>query len=153
VAATVFLMVAMRVREGWFFSRYGDRVIEPELKGAFAALLLLTWLGRCADVEPVLPTSVLGLAVAPVRARHRELQSRFRVVSFALLTPCLLLRAGQGVSLPGGRERRAARAPADGEARQQDRRGYPLARSHAPEDTWAVSLLPLLQCGSCPARW
>jgi Kef-type K+ transport system membrane component KefB len=85
--------------EGWYFDRYGDRVIEAELKGAFAALLVLMWLGQRAQAEAVLPAFVLGFALAPVLARHPKLRSRFRIVSFALLTPFFFLRAGLNVSL------------------------------------------------------
>jgi Kef-type K+ transport system membrane component KefB len=94
-AASVLLIVAMPRLEGWFFSRYGNRVIEPEIKGAFAALLLLMWLGQLAHSHAVLPAFLLGLAVA--RAFQRQ---RFRVVAFALLTPFFFLRSGMNVSLP-----------------------------------------------------
>ena len=33
----------------WFFGRYGDRVIEPEIKLVFAALFVLMYLGRKAE--------------------------------------------------------------------------------------------------------
>jgi Kef-type K+ transport system membrane component KefB len=99
-AASVVLIVAMPRLEGWFFARYGNRVIEPEIKGAFAALLLLMWLGQLADSHAVLPAFLLGLAVARTFQRHRATQQRFRVVAFALLTPFFFLRSGMNVSLP-----------------------------------------------------
>jgi Kef-type K+ transport system membrane component KefB len=99
VVVSLTLILLMRRLEDWFFTRYGDRVIEPELKGAFAALLLLMWLAEKAYAEAVLPAFVLGFALAPTFVRHRELQSRFRVVSFALLTPFFFFRAGLNVSL------------------------------------------------------
>jgi Kef-type K+ transport system membrane component KefB len=99
IAVSLTLIVVMRALEGWYFDRYGDRVIEAELKGAFAALLVLMWLGQRAQAEAVLPAFVLGFALAPVLARHPKLRSRFRIVSFALLTPFFFLRAGLNVSL------------------------------------------------------
>jgi Kef-type K+ transport system membrane component KefB len=100
VAASIALIVAMPRLEGWFFGRYGNRVIEPEIKGAFAALLLLMWLGDKAASHAVLPAFLLGLAVARTFGRHRVTQQRFRVVAFAMLTPFFFLNAGMAVSAP-----------------------------------------------------
>lgn len=100
VAASVVLIVVMPRLEEWFFGRYGSRVIEPEIKGAFAALLVLMWLGDKADSHAVLPAFLLGLAVSRTLARHRSTQQRFRVVAFALLTPFFFIRSGMNVSLP-----------------------------------------------------
>ena len=83
----------------WFFRRYGDRVIEPEIKGAVAALLVLMFFAEHAQSHAVLPAFVLGLALAPIFHRHRELGRRFRVVAFALLTPFFFLKGGLNVSL------------------------------------------------------
>ena len=47
--ASLALIVVMPRLEGWFFARYGQRVIEPEIKGAFAALLLLMYLANRAQ--------------------------------------------------------------------------------------------------------
>jgi len=99
-AASVVLIVVMPRLEGWFFTRYGNRVIEPEIKGAFAALLLLMWLGEKANSHAVMPAFLLGLAVSRSFQRHRATQQRFRVVAFALLTPFFFLRSGMNVSLP-----------------------------------------------------
>ena len=41
IGASVLVIWAMVALQPWFFSRYGQRVIEPEIKGAFAALLVL----------------------------------------------------------------------------------------------------------------
>ena len=93
----VWLMVAL---QPWFFRRYGDRVIEPEIKGAVAALLVLMFFAERAQSHAVLPAFVLGLALAPIFHQHRELGRRFRVVAFALLTPFFFLKGGMNVSLP-----------------------------------------------------
>jgi Kef-type K+ transport system membrane component KefB len=95
-AATIMLMPRL---QPWFFRRYGNRVIEPEIKGAFAALLALMYFGRLADSHAVLPAFVLGLAVSRVFAAHREEQRRFRVVAFAMLTPFFFIKAGMNVGL------------------------------------------------------
>ncbi|MBI4737181.1 MAG: cation:proton antiporter, partial [candidate division NC10 bacterium] len=83
----------------WFFPRYGGRVIEPEIKGAFAALLVLMYFADRAESHAVLPAFILGLAVAKIFHAHREEQRRFRVVAFALLTPFFFVKSGMNVSL------------------------------------------------------
>ena len=90
---------AMLALEGWFFRRYGDRVIEPEIKGAFFALFLLMWTAELAHSQAVLPAFLLGLAVASVFRRHPEQHQRFRVVAFSLLTPFFFLKGGLNVNL------------------------------------------------------
>lgn len=99
VAASVVLIVVMPRLDDWFFSRYGNRVIEPEIKGAFAALLLLMWLAERAHSNATLPVFLLGLAVSRSFLKHRAGQQRFRVVAFALLTPFFFVRSGMNVSL------------------------------------------------------
>jgi Kef-type K+ transport system membrane component KefB len=99
VAVSVLLMGGMPPLHRWFFGRYGRRVIEPEIRGAFAALLVLMYFAELAQSHAVLPAFVLGLAVAHVFAEYREEQRRFRVVAFAFLTPFFFLKGGLNVSL------------------------------------------------------
>ena len=82
----------------WFFGRYGDRVIEPEIKLVFALLFLLMWLGDRADSQAALPAFVLGLVMSGHYAAHRLEQERMRVVAFAFLTPFFFLKGGMSVS-------------------------------------------------------
>jgi Kef-type K+ transport system membrane component KefB len=83
----------------WFFARYGDRVIEPEIKLVFVSLLVLMVLANLAHGHAVLPAFVLGLAMSRHFAEHREEQKRLRVVAFAFLTPFFFLKGGLNVSL------------------------------------------------------
>jgi Kef-type K+ transport system membrane component KefB len=83
----------------WFFSRYGDRVIEPEIKLVFAVLFCLMYLGDRASSQAALPAFVLGLAMSAHYAEHRQEQERMRVVAFAFLTPFFFLKGGMNVSL------------------------------------------------------
>ena len=99
VVTSVACIGAMLALEGWFFRRYGDRVIEPEIKGAFFALFLLMWTAELAHSQAVLPAFLLGLAVASVFRRHPEQHQRFRVVAFSLLTPFFFLKGGLNVNL------------------------------------------------------
>jgi Kef-type K+ transport system membrane component KefB len=99
-AVSITLIVVMPRLESWFFRRYGARVTEPEIKGAFAALLMLMWLGDKAASHAVLPAFLLGLAVSRTFERHRITQQRLRVVAFAMLTPFFFLKSGMTVSIP-----------------------------------------------------
>src|SRR5436190_23871318 len=95
----------------WFFARYGDRVIEPEIKLVFASLFLLMWLGDRAHSHAVLPAFVVGLVMSNHYARHRKEQERMRVVAFAFLTPFFFLKGGMSISA-GAREGRLLRSAA-----------------------------------------
>jgi Kef-type K+ transport system membrane component KefB len=81
-----------------FFGRYGNRVIEPEIKLVFACLFVLMWLGARANSQAALPVFVLGLAMSSFYDAHRLEQDRLRVVAFALLTPFFFLKGGMNVS-------------------------------------------------------
>lgn len=81
-----------------FFARYGNRVIEPEIKLVFACLFLLMWLGGRANSQAVLPAFILGLVMSQHYAKHRTEQQRLRVVAFAFLTPFFFLKGGMNVS-------------------------------------------------------
>ena len=83
----------------WFFGRYGDRVIEPEIKLVFACLLLLMVLADASNGHAVLPAVVLGLVMSRHYQEHREEQKRLRVVAFAFLTPFFFIKGGLNVSL------------------------------------------------------
>src|SRR5438876_5015176 len=98
VAVSVGLIVALPRVAPWLFSRYGNRVIEPEVKLVFASLFLLMWLGARANSQAVLPAFVLGLVMSSHYVQHRKEQERMRVVAFAFLTPFFFLKGGMNVS-------------------------------------------------------
>jgi Kef-type K+ transport system membrane component KefB len=99
VAVSVALIVGLPRLAPAFFRRYGNRVIEPEIKLAFVGLLLLMWLGDKAESHAVLPAFLLGLALSSHYASHRQEQERLRVVAFAFLTPLFFLRGGMSVAV------------------------------------------------------
>ncbi len=99
VGVSVVLIVGLPRIAPWFFGRYGDRVIEPEIKLVYASLFLLLWLGGRAHSQAVLPAFILGLAMSSHYAQHRLEQERMRVVAFAFLTPFFFLKGGMNVSL------------------------------------------------------
>ena len=99
VGVSVLMIWGMPRMAPWFFGRYGDRVIEPEIKLVFAALFGLMYLGSKASSQAVLPAFILGLAMSGHYAQHRTEQERLRVVAFAFLTPFFFLKGGLNVSL------------------------------------------------------
>src|SRR5439155_15878222 len=98
VVSVALIVLLPRIAQ-WFFGRYGDRVIEPEIKLVFVILLALMVLGNEANSQAVLPAFVLGLVMSRHYRRHHEEQRRLRVVAFAFLTPFFFLRGGLNVSL------------------------------------------------------
>jgi Kef-type K+ transport system membrane component KefB len=91
---SVALIVGLPRASRLFFPRFGNRVIEPEIKLVF----VLMWLGSRANSQAALPAFVLGLAMSRFYVSHRSEQERMRVVSFAFLTPFFFLKGGMNVS-------------------------------------------------------
>lgn len=99
VVVALVLVYGLPKLSPWFFGRYGDRAIEPEIKLVFACLFLLMWLGERAHSHAVLPAFILGLVMSNHYVQHRKEQERMRVVAFAFLTPFFFLKGGMSVSL------------------------------------------------------
>jgi Kef-type K+ transport system membrane component KefB len=99
LAVSIALIVALPRVAPWFFGRYGNRIIEPEIKLVFACLFLLMVLADAANGHAVLPAFVLGLVMSRHYHEHREEQKRLRVVAFSFLTPFFFIKGGMNVSL------------------------------------------------------
>ena len=99
VAVSVLMIWLLPKVSPWFFRRYGDRVIEPEIKLVFFLLFLLMALGKLSASHAVLPAFLLGLAASQLYAEHDLERQRLRVVAFAFLTPFFFIRSGMNVSL------------------------------------------------------
>jgi Kef-type K+ transport system membrane component KefB len=99
LAVSLFLILVLPRLAPWFFRRYGNRVIEPEIKLVFLSLLALIVLADASNGHAVLPAFVLGLVMSRHYREHREEQKRMRVVAFAFLTPFFFVKGGLNVSL------------------------------------------------------
>jgi Kef-type K+ transport system membrane component KefB len=99
LVASIALMVTLPRVAPWFFRRYGDRVIEPEIKLVFVCLFALMVLADASKGHAVLPAFILGLVMSNHFAQHRQEQERLRVVAFAFLTPFFFVKGGLNVSL------------------------------------------------------
>jgi Kef-type K+ transport system membrane component KefB len=126
----------------WFFRRYGDRVIEPEIKLVFAAMFVLMYLGGRANSQAVLPAFVLGLAMSEHYATHRQEQERLRVVAFAFLTPFFFVKGGLNLSL-GAVWANLGLLAVLAAAKMLPKLGgvYPLARRYCSPDAAFTTLL------------
>jgi Kef-type K+ transport system membrane component KefB len=94
LAGSLALVFALPRVAPWFFRRYGDRVIEPEIKLVFVCLFVLMVLADASNGHAVLPAFILGLAMSRHFKQHRTEQQRIRVVAFAFLTPFFFIRGG-----------------------------------------------------------
>ena len=142
IAVSAALLVVVPRVSPWFFRRYGDRVIEPEIKLIFVVLFILMLFAELGASHAVLPAFIFGLAMARVLAANRTQQRRLRVVAFALLTPFFFLKSGLNVSLAEV----AANIPAILIllAVKQGAKWigvFPVARKYVPEDAWYTTLL------------
>lgn len=99
LAVSIGLIVLLPRVAPWFFGRYGDRVIEPEIKFVFLCLFVLMVLADASKGHAVLPAFILGLAMSSHFQEHRQEQERLRVVAFAFLTPFFFIKGGLNVSL------------------------------------------------------
>ena len=96
---SVAMMLALPKIAKPFFARYGNRVIEPEIKLIFVCLLVLMVLADASNGHAVLPAFILGLVMSRHFQQHRSEQQRLRVVAFAFLTPFFFINGGLNVSL------------------------------------------------------
>lgn len=100
IVVSVVLIVLVPRISPWFFKRYGERVIEPEIKLIFFSLFVLMYVAELGESHAVLPAFILGLAMARFFAARKQQLRRLRVVAFALLTPFFFLKSGMNISLP-----------------------------------------------------
>lgn len=80
--------------------RYGERVIEPEIKLLFLLNVAFVYLAKLGASHAMLPAFVMGLVLSRVFHGHRLLQRRMRVVAFGLIAPFFFVYGGMRVSMP-----------------------------------------------------
>ncbi|HVM81407.1 MAG TPA: cation:proton antiporter [Stellaceae bacterium] len=91
---TIAVLLALPRFAPWFFRRIGHRVSEPQIKFVLLVLFGLGGLASSARSEAVLPAYLIGMVLAPVFLKDRELTHRVRVIAFSILTPFYFLKAG-----------------------------------------------------------
>jgi Kef-type K+ transport system membrane component KefB len=93
-AATAIVVALLPKFAPWFFASVGRRVSEPDIKLLLLILFALGGFATAVGSEAVLPTYLIGMALAPAFQRDPELPHRMRVIAFAVLTPFYFLKAG-----------------------------------------------------------
>jgi len=93
-AATAAVLLILPKFTPWFFKNVGTRVSEPQIKFVMLVLFLLGGFAITARSEAVLPAYLIGMVLAPVFLKDKELTHRIRVITFTVLTPFYFLKAG-----------------------------------------------------------
>jgi len=81
------------------FARYGERVIEPEIKLLFCLLFAFMLLATIGKSHAVLPVFIFGLVLSNTFRQQRALQRKLRIIAFAMITPFFFIKGGMNVSL------------------------------------------------------
>jgi Kef-type K+ transport system membrane component KefB len=81
------------------FKRYGERVIEPEIKFLFFILFLFIYVAKLGSSHAILPAFVAGLVLSKNFGENRQLQRKLRVIAFAMITPFFFINGGMNLSL------------------------------------------------------
>jgi len=92
--ATLAILPVLPRFTPWLFARMGTRVSEPQIKFVLLVLFILGGLANIAKSEAVLPAYLIGIVLAPIFLKDRELMHRVRAIAFTILTPFYFLKAG-----------------------------------------------------------
>ena len=98
VVSALLILIIPRIYP-WICRRYGNRVIEPEVKFLFLVLVVFMFFAKVGASHAILPAFVLGLAMSNNFMENRTLQHRLRVVAFAIITPFFFINGGMNISL------------------------------------------------------
>lgn len=83
----------------YFFKRYSNHVIEPEIKLVFLILFISMLLGEFGKMHAVLPIFIFGLLMSDFFHTNKNTLQKLRTVGFALITPFFFIKGGMNVSL------------------------------------------------------
>jgi Kef-type K+ transport system membrane component KefB len=124
------------------FQRFGNRVIEPQVKFLFLLLFFFMYLANLGKGHAVLPVFVFGLALSRYFRGNRELQRKIRVIGFAMVTPFFFIKGGMNVNLHDIASNLGILGALFAVKMAAKIVGvYPLARKFAPEDASYTTLL------------
>jgi len=124
------------------FKRFGNRVIEPEVKFLFLLLFFFIYIAKLGKSHAVLPVFVFGLALSRYFRGNRELQRKIRVIGFAMVTPFFFLKGGMNVDLRDIAANMGLLGALFAVKMAAKIAGvYPLARKFAPADASYTTLL------------
>jgi len=96
---SIFVIFFMPKISPPIFKRYGERVIEPEIKFLFFILFLFIYVSKIGSSHAILPAFVGGLVLSNHFSDNRLLQRKLRIVAFAMITPFFFINGGINISL------------------------------------------------------
>lgn len=96
---SIFVIFFMPKISPPIFRRYGERVIEPEIKFLFFILFLFIYISKIGSSHAILPVFVGGLVLSNHFSKNRLLQRKLRIVAFAMITPFFFINGGINISL------------------------------------------------------
>jgi Kef-type K+ transport system membrane component KefB len=83
----------------WLFAHLKGRAGEPEVKLLLFGVVLLGACAQLAGSQAVLPAYILGLALASVLGKNRDVLLKLRTLTLGFLTPFFFINAGLNVSV------------------------------------------------------
>lgn len=98
IAMGVALLAIPRVMP-WFIEKAQNRLSEPDVRLVGVMLFLLGGLASISGAEAVIPSYLLGVALASTLRSYTDLGHRLKTVTFAWFAPFYFLRAGSFVDL------------------------------------------------------
>jgi len=124
------------------FKRFGNRVIEPEVKFLFLLLFFFMYIAKLGKSHAVLPVFVFGLVLSRYFRGNRDLQRKVRVIGFAMVTPFFFIKGGMNVNLHDLAANMGILGALFAVKMVAKIVGvYPIARKYAPEDASYTTLL------------
>ena len=124
------------------FKRYGERVIEPEIKFLFFILFLFIYVSKLGSSHAILPAFVAGLVLSKTFSENRLLQRKLRVIAFAMITPFFFINGGINISLKMLVQNFGLFAVLFGVKQVTNIAGiYPLARRYVKKEAMFTTLL------------
>ncbi|MCX5884432.1 MAG: cation:proton antiporter [Proteobacteria bacterium] len=96
---SILVIFVMPMISPSLFSRYGERVIEPEIKFLFFILFLFIYVAKLGASHAILPAFVTGLVLSKNFCENRLLQRKLRIIAFGMVTPFFFIAGGINISL------------------------------------------------------
>lgn len=99
IFASIVILIGLPKLYPIIVKKFGNKVVEPELKFLFLCLFILEWLGSAGNNQPGLPVFFLGLLLSPFLTKNEALRKKMRTVAFAMVTPFFFFQGGLNVDL------------------------------------------------------
>jgi len=98
-AMAAALFAAPRITKVLTAKYNAGKISQPEIKFLLLILFLLAGLATKAGSVAILPSFIMGIAVAGIFVNDKTLMHRIRTISFTVFTPFFFIKAGLYISL------------------------------------------------------